>query len=406
MLLASEILILLLLFSITTSISYFTRVYQASRQLPRIEPLDLSESQLWAEANFPRVSVVIPAYNEEENIAACVSSVLSSTSLPPDLLEVWVVDDQSSDRTLEILHQLKAQTGDPRLHILSGQERPSDRLWNGKNWACQQGAASAFGDFLLFIDADVRLKPNAIPAVIQTAVDRQLDFLTCIPTIICESPVEWLVQPLIFMNLMVTFNSKVVRDPKTKATFALGPFLLFKASTYYKVGGHEAVSEHPAEDVAFARRIKHNGFRLQQFLGTHLASLRMYRNWNSLWEGWTKILYVGSQRSIGLMALLFTVMLLIYTVPWMGLLISLFHLFSDATLLAWAVAVLSGTSILLQFFIRKQGSKALGTTSRYWWLQGIGGILVALLAIASVIKTETGWGWTWRGRKLVASKKV
>ena len=350
--------------------------------------------------------MIIPAYNEEENIAACVSSVLSSTSLPPDLLEVWVIDDQSSDRTLEILHQLKSQTGDPRLHILTGQERPSDRLWNGKNWACQQGAASAVGDFFLFIDADVRLKPNAIPAVIQTAVDRQLDFLTCIPTIICGSPVEWLVQPLIFMNLMVTFNSKVVRDPKTKATFALGPFLLFKASTYHKIGGHAAVSEHPAEDVAFARRIKHSGFRLQQFLGTNLATLRMYRDWNSLWEGWTKILYVGSQRSVGLMALLFTVMLLIYTVPWIGLFISLFYLLNNATLSAWVAAVLSGTGILLQYWTRKQGSEALGTTSRYWWLQSLGGILVALMAIASVIKTETGWGWTWRGRKLVASKKT
>lgn len=122
---------------------------------------------------------------------------------------------------------------------------------------------------MLFIDADVRLKPNASSAVIQTALDQQLDFLTCVPTISCGSLIEWLVQPLMFINLLVTFNAEVVKDPKTNTTYALGPFLLFRASTYCAIGGHKAV----AEDVAFPRRIKHNGFKSLQFLGANLASL-------------------------------------------------------------------------------------------------------------------------------------
>lgn len=389
-------LFVILLASVFTSIGYLVNVYQAVRQLPRI---DSSQGSL--PKFIPRVSVIIPAYNEEENIAECIESVLTSTQLPAELLEVWVVDDQSSDRTPEILQTLQAKLADTRLKLLCGRSRPDDQIWTGKNWACHQGAEQANREFFLFIDADVRLKPNAIFAVIQTALDQQLDFLTCVPTIVCASLVEWLVQPLMFINLIVSFNADVVKDPKTKTTYALGPFLLFRASTYSLVGGHKGV----ADCVAFVRRIKHNGFKSLQFLGANLASLRMYRSWASLWEGWTKVLYVGAQRSMPLMLLLVMAMLLIYTIPWIGCAIALYLSLLYPSLLHFIEVGLAGGAILLQYKIRRTGAQALGTSTEYWWLQSVGGWLIAVLAIASIIKTETGWGWTWRGRKLAVSEK-
>lgn len=391
-------LFIILLASVFTSIGYLVNVHQAVRQLPRID----SAEKL---PNIPRVSVIIPAYNEEENIAECIDSVLSSTQLPTELLEVWVVDDQSIDRTPEILQTLQAKLADTRLKLLCGRSRPDDQIWIGKNWACHQGAAQANGEFLLFIDADVRLKLNAISAVIQTALDQQLDFLTCVPTIVCGSLIEWLVQPLMFINLIVTFNADVVKDPKTKTTYALGPFLLFRASTYYSVGGHKGVADCVAEDVAFARKIKHHGFKSLQFLGANLASLRMYRTWPALWEGWTKVLYVGSQRSVPLMLFLVMVMLLIYTIPWIGFAIAIYQNLLYPSLIHFVEVGLAGGAILFQYRIRRTGSQALGTSTNYWWLQSVGGWLIAVLAIASIIKTETGWGWTWRGRKLAVSEK-
>lgn len=400
------ILLIVLLTSVVTSLGYLVSVYQAVKQLPRIDSSDIIDATNDVAVQRSTVSVIIPAYNEEDNIAACVESVLSSTQLSEVQLDLWIVDDQSTDRTLEILQTLQAQLVDPRLNILSGLPRPNGQNWTGKNWACQQGANCARGNFLLFIDADVRLKQKAISAVVQIALDRQLDFLTCVPTIVCGSLIEWLVQPLMFINLIVTFNSEAVKDSTTKTTYALGPFLLFRSSSYHAIGGHQAVADQPAEDVALARKIKHQGFRLQQFLGTELASLRMYQNWASLWEGWTKILYVGAQRNVSLMLLLVVVMLLTYTIPWISLMVAMFQCLQASTTLHYLEFGLAGLAILLQYWIRQTSAHALGTSTKYWWLQGVGGLLVAVLAIASVIKTETGWGWTWRGRKLTLPEKV
>jgi cellulose synthase/poly-beta-1,6-N-acetylglucosamine synthase-like glycosyltransferase len=108
------------------------------------------------------VAVIIPAYNEAENIADCVVSVLQSQGLNPAQLTVWVVDDQSTDGTAEIVRSL--QSIHSHLHLLQGQPRPANEQWSGKNWACTQAvkaieALTSRPDYLLFLDADVRLQP-------------------------------------------------------------------------------------------------------------------------------------------------------------------------------------------------------------------------------------------------------
>lgn len=401
------VLLLVLPSSLCISIIYLISLYQAVWQLPRASVAAPAHHRPTtaelADDGLPQVAVIIPAFNETENIEDCVRSVLAS-SLQSDLtLQIWVVDDQSTDDTLYILQTLQRQLGDPRLHVLVGAPRPAQPIWTGKNWACHQAAQKADGDWLLFIDADVRLKPGAIEAVVQTASDRHLDLLTCIPQIVCGSLIEWLVQPFMFINVLVTFNSKVVRDPTSATAYALGPFLLFRQSAYASIGGHLGVAHRVAEDVALAGNIKRNGFKLQQILGTNLASLRMYRNWSSLWEGWTKVLYVGANCSMPLMVLLAFVMLMIYSVPWLGLGLSV-HQLLIGSLLSGVELLLAIAGILVQYTIRRIGSRALGTSSCYWWLQGLSGGLIAVLAIASIIKTETGWGWTWRGRSLATTR--
>ncbi|PSB05864.1 glycosyl transferase family 2, partial [filamentous cyanobacterium CCP2] len=342
-----------------------------------------------------------PAYNEAENIEECIRSVLDSTPLPTDVLNVWVVDDQSTDETVAIVQLLQETLNDPRLNLLLGKPRPAGETWVGKSWACVQGAETAPGDFLLFIDADVRLGEGAIEAAVQTAEREQIDLLSCGPAIICGCLAEWIVQPLMFSTILIGFNADVVNDPKSDKAFAAGPFMLFRRSAYEQIGGHRTVGDQVVEDVALARLVKQSGLTLRLLSGIKLISVRMYRSWQALWEGWTKNMFLGSDRNL-LSSLLFAALMpLIFTVPWLALFSSLIQaIFVPSSLDQQLAIVLSLIIISIHFLMRKILLEAGDFSPRYWWLAGVGGVLISAITLASIIKTETGWGWTWRGRSL------
>jgi glycosyltransferase involved in cell wall biosynthesis len=399
----------LLVFSLVGLISYLINTKKAINAMPQITPSKciLPNNNLDSLKN-PLISVIVPAYNEVDNIEDCVISILDSTNMSKQELQVLVVDDQSTDKTLEILQTIQTKIRDKRLCIISGAPRPKDKIWMGKNWACAQAVEQAQGEYLLFLDADVRLKPGAIESILNLALADNISLLNCIPEMVCKSCIEYVIQPLIFINLMISLNSKEVKNPKKKTAFAGGFFLLFKRSAYETIGGHHAVASKVAEDVALARLIKHHQLKLSYRLAVNIASLRMYRSWSALWEGWTKVLYVGAQRNFGLMLLLASVMLSIYSIPWISLMIIMSQSFTEGwpiinlltICLALTTIFFHLTTIFFQYKLRVLSDKALACSLKYWWLSGVGGLLIAIMAIASVIKTETGWGWTWRGRSL------
>ncbi len=350
---------------------------------------------------FPKVSIVIPAYNEADNIEACVLSVLDSTPIESDALDVWIVDDQSSDETQTIARLIQASRQDPRLKVLAGEPRPETETWMGKNWACAQAVEHTSGEFLLFIDADVRLKSGCVEAAVAQAQQQQIDLLSIVPAIVCQHWSEWLVQPIVISLLSVGFNFAAVNDPKSETAFAAGPFMLFRRSAYNQVGGHRAVRNYVVEDVQLAVRVKQQRLKLWYGLGAGLIEVRMYRSFSALWEGWTKNWYLGSNRNLQAALYCVVATLMIFTVPWIGFLIGLVYL-AIVPFNVWSLGVvgLSAIEIFQQYQFR-QDSEALTTLpTRYWWTMGIGGLLVSAIVLASIVKTETGWGWTWRGRSL------
>lgn len=393
--------VLLLLVALPVGLIYASRfrsVAIAAPQLPAptsaVKPLLLS------------VSVIIPAYNEASNIYDCVSAVLDSTTATPEHLQVWVVDDQSTDHTLAIAQTLQAERMDPRFQILKGQPRPADQRWIGKNWACAQAVEKATGDYVLFLDADVRLQPGAIETAIAVMQEQAIDLLTCWPALICGCLTEWLAQPLIVSLLMTAMPFDQVNDPKSDTIFAVGPFMLFRRAAYDLIGGHRAVAEQVVEDVELGRRIKDCGLKLYYALGHELATLRMYPTGAALWEGWTKNWHLGCQRNIGLTLYSALIVFSVFALPWVGLVL----------LLAKAIAVginsvdglaigLALVCLLNQYRICQEVQRTSATPLRSPWSMGAGGLLVAAIFIASLIKTETGWGWTWRGRSLRVKNK-
>lgn len=396
------ILLLILFLALFGLIIHVDKLKQAVTEIYQLSlPKEIFSNYYSNSSRLPTISVIVPAYNEADNIQDCVTSILNSTSLLAENIEVWIVDDCSTDETLIIVQTLQQSLKDPRLKLIPGLPRPEGQVWIGKNWACAQAAKCAGGEFLLFIDADVRLKPGAIEAALQVALLEHVDLLNCIPALVCDCLAEWLVQPLIFINLLISLNDKIVKDPEKETAFAAGSFMLFRGSAYEEIGGHQAVASHVAEDVALARLIKHSKLKLGYRLGANIATLRMYRSWEALWEGWTKVLYVGAQRNLLIMLYLAMLMLIIYSIPWLGLIIilekSLAIGLEAIDLFTIEIALIA---IILQYKLRTLIANALHCPPKYWWLHSLGGLLVAVMAIASVIKTETGWGWTWRGRAL------
>lgn len=374
-----------------------TQVYSSNK---------ISHSEDVLNDKLPSVSVIVPTYNEEINVRDCVISALESTALSSEKFELLIVDDQSTDRTMEIVKIVQQELGDPRLKILAGQSPPLNQKWIGKNWACTQAARLAKGEYLLFIDADVRLKSGGVEAALLEAEREKLGLLTCWDFVVCGCLAEWVIQPLICNTLLSSFNFASVNDSTTDMAFGMGPFMLFNRLAYEQIGGHQSVAAEVLEDSALAKLIKSNGLKLKAMLGPDLASIRMYRSWAGIWEGWTKNIYLLAQQDLGQILFLASKMFLGYTVPWL-VLAAVFYKSSIIRLSTLDILEISLSllAIILQWYTRKLGRWTYGEKSyvgstRYWWLSALGGVIVALIALTSFIKTETGWGWTWRGKVL------
>lgn len=235
--------------------------------------------------NLPvRVSVIIPARNEEANIARAVRSVASQEGIR----EILVVDDQSSDRTQEILEGLRGEI--PALRVIRLDALPKG--WTGKAHALATGARAASGAWLLFTDADTEHRPGSLEALLARAESERADLLSVTPG---QQVITWwekAVIPLVYVHLAGLYRFEEVSDPRSPAAAANGQYLLIRREAYERAGGHEAVRAEILEDVELARRVKAAGGRLLFLPGAARVETRMYGAFGEMWEGWTKNLYL------------------------------------------------------------------------------------------------------------------
>jgi len=238
----------------------------------------------------PLVSIVIPARNEARNIAPCVESALASTY---PRLEVIVVDDHSTDETGAIAASIAAR--DPRLRVIVPPPLPDD--WFGKQWACANGAATARGAILGFLDADTRQAPDLVTRVVNAMTTRGADLLSVAGTQEMGSFWERLVQPQVFGILLQRYGSTehVNRSRFASAKIANGQCLWVRREAYDAAGGHGAVRHKVAEDLAMAQHWFRAGRSVALVLGTQQLSTRMYTSLRELIEGWGKNVFAGGR---------------------------------------------------------------------------------------------------------------
>ena len=377
------------------------RVFQEAPQLnPSIPSLPVDAEVVDAEGIS--LTVVIPVFNESLNIKRSLGSVFQS--LPPcGNWHVVVVDDMSTDSTVDMAQECAKQMDQlNRFTLIQAGPRPADERWVGKNWACSKAMEQLKSSWVLFIDADVELRPTALRRALVQAIHERADLFSVAPRLVCTCLAEWMVQPIMASLLGLGFPIVEANDPSSDVAFAAGPFMLFRRSAYDAIGGHRALAGEVVEDLALARTIKTSGFRLRYVLGLDAVDLQMYPNLSALWEGWTKNWFLGLDRNIPKALAAGGVVVLMFASPWILLptCAVLAVVLLGPTVMIVASSLLAAMALVLQIVLRFWIQDRFGVPMRFWWLMGAGGLLVGAIAPVSVWRSITGRGWTWKGRSL------
>lgn len=294
----------------------------------RIEFTHLSRTQQ-PSGRLPRISVCVPARNEENTIETLLQSICKQQYPNVELL---VLDDHSTDATSDVIDAMQSQY--PRvIKKISGQPKPND--WLGKPWACQQLAEHAGGELILFLDADTELQPGMLRQTAAAFEHYDLDMITVWPEQITGSFWERMLVPLIYYALLSLLPAiYVFRSPrwvpgilKSKiAPFfsaANGQCIGFRTTSYRAIGGHRSVKHKVVEDVELAKLAKLNGLTLRMFSGVGSISCRMYRSEQEIFNGLRKNFFAGFNKSIPLFLFMAAIHIVVYILPFILLPFSL-----------------------------------------------------------------------------------
>ncbi len=229
------------------------------------------------------VSVIIPARNEEAVLAACITSLASQ----PEIAEILVVNDQSTDATASVVRSLMEKI--PNLRLLESGGLPDG--WVGKNHALWVGVQQAKCGWLLFTDADAEHAPDSASRALQIAQEQSAALVSFSPEQVTETWCEKALIPFIYLRLAKRFSYEKVNDPNSSDAAANGQFLMMRRDVYDAIDGHSSVAGEVLEDVALAMRVKAAGHRIWFGSGEGIVHVRMYHSFQAMWQGWKKNLY-------------------------------------------------------------------------------------------------------------------
>jgi len=346
-------------------------------------------------AEAPRLSIIVPARNEDRNIRRCVEALLAQTW--PDF-ELIVLDDRSTDTTPLILNELAK--GDSRLRVLTGDPLPEG--WAGKPHALAQAAAVATGEWLCFVDADTFAAPQALTSVYAAARAQSADLFTILTFQEMDTFWEKVVLPLIMTALSVGFSPQRVNRPETRDAIANGQFIFIKRAVYEAIGGHAAIRDSIVEDKDLANLVKHAAYRLIVADGKEVARTRMYTSLDELWEGWTKNIFLGLRGSPGLLLLgAFGAFLLLFAalaLPlWLALGLGWWQFGGGVA----GLAVAGEAALVWAFLVFWRMLVCRGMQISLWYALTVplGAAVFAAMMLVSAWKVLSGQGVTWKGRR-------
>jgi len=345
------------------------------------------------------VSVIVPARDERRNIESCVRSIRAGSYRN---IEVVVVDDRSTDGTADVVREIAHD--DERLTLIQSPPLPAG--WFGKPWACATGARSARGDVICFTDADARHGRDLVARAVNAMNARQLDMLSVAGHQELGSFWERVVQPHVFWMIASRYGGTetVNRSKRAEDKIANGQCIFVRQSAYASIGGHDAVRDQVAEDVALAQRLFVAGKRTELILGRDELTTRMYTSLREIMAGWRKNIFAGGREAmpwgrVG-QAIFPAILLLSPLLTLLPLVICLAEALAGGPrwlLLASAIALAAQVVTWAAVY------RWMGAPIRFAALFPLGSIIVAIVAIQAIAR---GSRVEWKGRAYLTSSRV
>jgi cellulose synthase/poly-beta-1,6-N-acetylglucosamine synthase-like glycosyltransferase len=337
----------------------------------------------------PKVSIILPARNEEGFIEKCLDSLLCQDY---NNYEIIAIDDSSEDNTGKIIAEY-ASKNEKIIHVTA---RPKPDGWMGKNWACSEGYGRATGELLLFTDSDTVHSKSVVSLAVDHLLSLDLDALTVIPKMNCLDTWTRITLPVLSTFLHTRFSALRVNDPSKKTGYFFGSFFIITRKTYESVGRHEGVKNEIIEDGALGKKVKESGHKMRMVEGTHLVDAVWARDWSTLWNGLKRLmipLYLQNGKIAGgiftavLFLLLMPYVLLAYSAPFAGQSSSFLALF-----------VMSAFSSALVYLAGIIDSQALKLKIRYGLCGPLGSFVVVSGFFCGILQARKSMSVSWRGR--------
>jgi len=379
------------------ALAWLSRIVDAALGMPSVADVSRPEwdrNPVRAGGN-PRVSIIVPARNEEETIEQALGTMLA---LDYDNYEVIAVNDRSTDSTGEIMERVaqnphpvspkngETRMGHPLLRVVHHRELPAG--WLGKTHAMWTAANLANGEWLLFTDADVLFKPDSLRRALAYAESEKAAHVVLFPRMIMKRPGEYMM--IAFFQTMFMFGHRPwkVADPSTDDHMGVGAFNLVRRRVYDAVGTYEALRMEVLDDMKLGKVVKKAGFAQRNVFGGDLISIRWAKGAmgvvNNLTKNFFAVLSFQWPRTlVSAFGLAF-----LNLMPFVGLWAA--HGWSRAP---YAIALCALFVIYVGISWRS------GVPPYYFFLHPVSTVLFIYTLLRSMILTLWDDGITWRGTK-------
>ena len=342
------------------------------------------------ECGKPKVSIILPARNEEKFIEKCLDSLVNQDY---DNYEVIAINDSSEDLTGNIIKKYSEKF--PKVIFVDAKPKPDG--WIGKNWACIEGYKKASGDLLLFTDADTTHTNSVISLAVSHLLSLELDALTVIPRMLCLDKITKITLPMISTFLHTRFSALRVNDTSKNTGYFFGSFFIIRKSTYDSVGTHEGVKGELVEDGALGKKVKESDFKMRMVRGEHLVNAVWARDASTLWNALKRLMisFYLQNAKLAVASFFGVLFLLFMAFPILGYSIIFFNS-TDSFLMLFVISCIA--SILVYIGGVLDATKGLDLKVKYSLFAPVGSFIVVGGFLAGLIQAKSKTALSWRGR--------